>query len=832
MAETDDILQLINYPGFDQLSPEEQLKGIKKMSPAFADAQIGQLPEIKHKIKRSGMGMFAKAVDWMDNPQDEPTPGMQPRTTGQAIHHALSTLGGFQNPEKLSNRIGSAVTAGVPATFTGGPVAGGVAAASGFAHPMKDASDLAINVASAGIPMLPKMTPGVPPGMKEVAKQGLKGAGLTQLLHMIGTGANMGAEAMGLQKPPEVPREMKDMLAGFLPTALGAALPAMGQHQSNKVANSPVAVSERMREMITGGGKGNTFANLPGVVTKDTSAAAAGPWAAARQQIGTMEQGLEQITANIKQVDGLIAQSKTDVAKDVANDVTGGTIARSVRAQKLAQLNQQRDQLIAQKAEETLKQAGLKAQTAGLAFDQAVQEERALLQPNATATPFPGAKKNNVTGRFESAQGPRTLDQLQMDAITEGENNIVVLNGRLREANRLGDKKTAQSIDNAIVAQQKQNLARKASMKQLTQQQQQAQAAQEQATSHRDTEAASQAWDISRSKREQASLSRDIGTVDAQKRAVPGSPTSQAPAIRALGSAEQRDFIDAKARFAQDFEDLKGQASRWDSQNVGVRTLAWDSDSPQAMLDKIFSKDSTADQIKGLRAHLQATGQGNVDAFQDVMVDHFMKLAYDDTTKTFAKADKLFDSMTGVFNQDKVRELFGPVKGPEMADRFRRAISDVNRSQTSNNTLASRAESAAVWMAPSALLWNGNATTVSKLATAGALGVMGVEWPRLINKILRDSKFADQFHSWMTGPSKAQRSITNWPRIAAWMKDNSTPVDQAEVEKARQSLAEQKALEDQQQEQAAQQAQQAQQQQSQPGSQGNPAGQAQPQPAQ
>lgn len=551
MADESDLLQLLSHPEFEKLSPQEQLDGIKKYEPAFADAKLWQLPEIKHKIKRQGMNTFQKAVDWMDNPQDNPVPGMQPRTTGEKIHHFMSTLGGFSQPERISNRLGTAVAAGVPASLTGGPLAGIPAALSGFANPMKDASDLAIAVASGGIPGIPQAA-NEAPGLKDVLKQGLKGGALTQALHMLGQGANVGAEAVGLQKPSGVPRTLSDFFASPTATAVGSVPPALSQWQvANKVAGSPISVSKRMRDMAVGAD--TEIGTLPSVAGRDTAAAAQSPWDAARQRFAQDDKDLADATDRIRRIDTLLAQSRADTASQVEKEVVGSTVGQEQRRQQTLQLIQARDAAVAAKQQIILQKAGIKAQVAGMAYDQAIEEEKALLQPSPTATPFPGAKRNSLTGRFDSAQGPRTLEQLQSDAISEGETNMAVLQHRLREANRQGDKEAAQQIDNAILVQQKQNLARKGAMTQLRQQQQAVKDQQDIATSARDIDIARKAFETQQLNQQQASTQGTIGAIDAQKRALAGSaPTPQVRAISAVGKAEEKSLLQARNQFMND----------------------------------------------------------------------------------------------------------------------------------------------------------------------------------------------------------------------------------------------------------------------------------------
>lgn len=793
MAESE-IYKLVSRKEFEDLSPEEQLAGIKKYAPGFTDGTLDQLPAIKARIKREGMGPFQRALDWLDNPQDNPVPGMQPPTFGEKVRRNIATLGGLTSPDRVSNRLGGMVTGaaggsvgGLPGTLIGGGL--------GLIHPPKTAGQLA-TTALAG--PLSKIIPGgganLTPGAADIFKQGARGFGETQLLHALGEGADAGAEAAGTQAPSGQPRDLSSYLAGPLSSALGSGGAALGQAlNANKVANAPVAKAKNFRDMATG--QKNSFSTMSDVM--NPSARSAVPFAAARQPFAQETAQLDGITQRLRQVDELIDQTKKDATSYIAQGTSAENVMASVRTKANQQLLLEREGLLRQQGVIKAEIAGKNADLAGNAFDKASQQLQ-IAQQKPPEAPF------NPDSKFRKAgmNDMKTVTDLHNDAIQSGERNLISLRADLRKVNRLkedGWQDEAQAIDDKIRTQDLFNNKRKGVMEQLKQKQEQIDTQNEVGRANMNADAANIVVQKQKAQADQDRISDDLSYNAVRRQQLGTKPPSQIPVLRSQRDADLAALTASKNTFTRDVEDLQKQSNDWDALNPGVRKIVTGSapgqtavpgmDTNQKIMNRLFDKSTTADDVDAFRNHLDNMGSRHVEAMQDAVVAEFMKRAYDPASHTFSKAPEMF-APEGMFNADKLRQIYGGRDGLAMQYKWQRMIEDMDRNaqDVAKSTGVNRAISHAMWATADTLIWKSGSPT--QAVAVGALGLSAVEWPKLANKIMRDSRFADAFHEAMTSPRHSARSLAAWGTVAQWLDQNSTRVDPKEQEATLKQLKE------------------------------------------
>ncbi len=126
--------------------------------------------------------------------------------------------------------------------------------------------------------------------------------------------------------------------------------------------------------------------------------------------------------------------------------------------------------------------------------------------------------------------------------------------------------------------------------------------------------------------------------------------------------------------------------------------------------------------------------------------------------------------------------IYGTEGNKSTSLRFQDAVNDISRLGTKQDqNLPARYRDA--FMSKSAYLLTGRllydkSMTMSSgaetLATGAALGFASVAYPRLIDMILKNPSMGRQFHEWATAPNGSAKAIlANFPRLAAWLKDNS-----------------------------------------------------------
>ncbi len=178
---------------------------------------------------------------------------------------------------------------------------------------------------------------------------------------------------------------------------------------------------------------------------------------------------------------------------------------------------------------------------------------------------------------------------------------------------------------------------------------------------------------------------------------------------------------------------------------------------------------------------LKEGGQKSVDALQRSTIQEFMRQAYDPTTKTFSKGPALTEATKGNFSPEKLEAMFGGgTQGKTKSEAFLKAVDAISAaSQDPGGKWLKYIGAHAIWTLPNIMIFHPDtlATNVAAIGAAAAPAYASMKYPQLIEGILKNPKLGDSFYNWATGTTRAAKSLSNWPRLAAWMKANSEPVD-------------------------------------------------------
>ncbi len=181
---------------------------------------------------------------------------------------------------------------------------------------------------------------------------------------------------------------------------------------------------------------------------------------------------------------------------------------------------------------------------------------------------------------------------------------------------------------------------------------------------------------------------------------------------------------------------------------------------------------------------LKEGGQKAVDALQRSSIQEFMRQAYDPATKTFSKGPALTEATQGNFSPRKLQEIFGGgTQGKQKTDTFLKMTDAISKSgEPSKGDKWLRYLGAhAIWTLPNMLVFHPGEFLQNAAVAGAASGVAysSIKYPKLIEAALQSDKkwLGDSFYNWATGTTRAAKSLSNWPRLAAWMKANSEPVE-------------------------------------------------------
>lgn len=264
--------------------------------------------------------------------------------------------------------------------------------------------------------------------------------------------------------------------------------------------------------------------------------------------------------------------------------------------------------------------------------------------------------------------------------------------------------------------------------------------------------------------------------------------------IQAQGTVQIAKENEYQASIKKAMEDLQQKASSYADMNPGVRDLVWrpreGSGRLTPTIDDIIQnvvEKGTADDVRGIRDHLAAQGKGHVEAFEKAMTEEFMRRAYDGNTRNLTNAPKLAAS-TGPFSSDKLAALYGvQIDSPKITE-FRRAIDDIGQIRTGiTGSFARSVVGHGAWVTAGALITPGGLSTAKTGLAIGA-GLVSIGWPKLIDEILRNPRFGQQFHQWATSTTRMGQSLKNWPRLAAQLHEMSEPVSPTTGEMLMQQL--------------------------------------------
>lgn len=241
------------------------------------------------------------------------------------------------------------------------------------------------------------------------------------------------------------------------------------------------------------------------------------------------------------------------------------------------------------------------------------------------------------------------------------------------------------------------------------------------------------------------------------------------------------DVLDKSLKKLQEDADSAAKALHPDLGNIAKAT------NPNELMQNISA--SSPGGVAAYRAHIaRELGDKGVKAFQEGAVNQFFKEAYSPETKALSNAPKLFETK---FTPDKLRAIFG--NGPDAEEKvriFTQAVDDIQsvdpgKGATAIGKMAQSFGTHIGWILPNMLVFHADRVMGPGLAGAAAVGgaaMMAVKYPKLIDAMLRNPKLGDSFHKWATGTTRVERSLSSWPRLAAWFKANAEPVDEVSEE--------------------------------------------------
>lgn len=178
---------------------------------------------------------------------------------------------------------------------------------------------------------------------------------------------------------------------------------------------------------------------------------------------------------------------------------------------------------------------------------------------------------------------------------------------------------------------------------------------------------------------------------------------------------------------------------------------------------------------------LKEGGQKAVDALQRSTIQEFMRQAYDPQTKTFSNGPALTEATKGNFSPEKLEAMFGGgTQGKTKSEAFLKAVDGINAlGKDQGGKWLKYLGAHAIWTLPNIMIFHPD-TLPANIAAVGAAAVpayASLKYPQLIEGILKNPKLGDSFYNWATGTTRAAKSLSNWPRLAAWMKANSEPAE-------------------------------------------------------